>query len=122
MILEYKHINPYLPYYPKAIVGSEIYDLSHDNCDILLDNPKRCKIILRPLSDLFNGNYEHILDEFSELSLEHFENAFLTDLRPINAFDFITYTIALLLFENHFDIYNLIPSGYAEDINTLTKQ
>ena len=36
----------------------------------------KVKPILRPLSDLFNGNYEDILYEFSEVSLESFKYSF----------------------------------------------
>lgn len=85
----------------------------------LHDSRGHFKPILRPLSDLFNGQYEDILDEFSEQSLEAFKMAFLSDLRPLDAFDKINYTIATKLFKNHFDLFRLIEDGLAVDINTL---
>lgn len=53
------------------------------------------------------------------MSLEAFKVAFLSELRPLNAFDKINYTIATKLFENHFDVFNLCENGLAIDINTL---
>lgn len=128
MILEEKHINPYLPYQPigydvvngNGILSESCIKITNDNIKNVLASDE-VKIVLRPLSDLFNGDFEHILDEFSQYSLWKFENAFLTDLRPKNALDFINYTIAMLLFENHFDVFNLIPNGHAININNLRK-
>lgn len=123
--LELKHLAPYLPYelpiepiYKSTFMGGynqRILDTS------ILDNYglEEIKPILRPLSDLFNGNYKDILDEFSPISLENFKIAFLSELKPLNAFDKINYTIAVKLFENHFDLFGLIEKGLAIDINQL---
>jgi len=137
MKLELKHLAPYLPYELKYAI------LSDDDNDTYYIDPKHntigvggnqsnvtniClveyskpiyKILLRPLSDLFNGDYEDILDEFSEVSLEAFKLAFLSKLRPLNTLDKINYTIANKLFEHHFDLFGLIEEGLAIDVNQL---
>lgn len=131
--LELKHLAPYLPYDIKIMdiytgkIGSikDILDIDGYNTIKIKQSYEDAehiwmfKPILRPLSDLFNGNYEFILDEFSEHSLESFKIAFLSELKPINAFDKVNYTIMQLLFENHFDIFGLIESNLAIDKNTL---
>lgn len=65
--------------------------------------------ILRPLTDLYKKLPEHeeIMDEFSEYSWEQFENAFFVLSRCNNCFDFITYSVAELLFKHHFDVFGL---------------
>lgn len=139
MKLEIKHIAPYLPYGLKIQTQDKngiliktvdgIYEQYKDGSFMLywqenygtIQASGNIKLILRPLSDLFNGNYESILDEFSISSLGMFETAFLSEIRSLNAFDFVNYTTVLLLLENHFDIYGLIEKGLAIGINTLQK-
>lgn len=67
------------------------------------------KLSLRPLTDLYKNLPEHeeIMDEFSEYSWEQFENAFFVLSRCNNCFDFITYSVAKLLFKHHFDVFGL---------------
>lgn len=128
--LELKHLAPYLPYGLKILynhnkVNTFVEVLNNENW-LYIDDKKDIyytdfKPIFRPLSDLFNGHYEYILDEFSEVSLESFKIAFLSKLKPLNTFDKINYTIVIKLFENHFDVFGLIEKGLAIDINKLAK-
>lgn len=130
MKLELKHLAPYLPYGLKVLVHGDFemtmtykryiqpYDTESISIEGVLEDGY-IRPILRPISDLFNSKYEYILDEFSEVSLEAFKVAFLSELRPFNAFDKINYTIATKLFENHFDVFGLIEQNLTIDINTL---
>ena len=71
------------------------------------------------MKDIFKTEYKFILDEFSEIELEVFKTAFFCELRPLNIFDKISYSVAILLYEYHFDIHGLIDKKQAVDINTL---
>lgn len=129
MKIELKEIITYLPYGLKLYdIGTSkvIAEMDIGNFEFVFRNIKEndslIKPILRPLLDLFNGNYESILDEFSEVSLESFKIAFLSELRPLNALDNINYTTAIKLFEKHFDIFGLIDKGLAININTLDEK
>jgi len=131
MELESKHLAPYLPYGLKFQTNNtDIVELSSLSdvsvnikgrtyiygayCDI-----SDVKPILRPMSD-----FDKIKNDF-DLSTD-FEQFYLppsSDLCGINTSD-KTYlsdmlTVTEFLFENHFDVFGLIESGLAIDINTL---
>jgi hypothetical protein len=134
MKLELKHLAPYLPYALKAhssiteiysstniwtlegIVRENVYlsELTYPT-DIFAIKP-----IFRPMSD-----FDKIENDF-ELSTD-FENSYFTgslaEVAFINTSD-RTYlsdmlTVSSFLFENHFDVFGLIESGLAIDINTI---
>jgi len=144
MKLELKHISPYLPYGLKCQTFwinednsieeegiSEIVGIKID-CDNSTENPikvvrktrpnskyltyyaynyNECKPILRPLSDLTK-------DELREQGFWHHID-YLTHEKqnPIKA----PYKMVEYLFSKHFDVFGLIESGLAIDINTITK-
>ncbi len=127
MKLELKHLAPYLPY------GLKFYseDLSKKTNPFSWEMTAKTELgliiefqnkpILRPLSDL-TKEIEHNGEKFRPLDrtgkayrfdiLEHIE---------ANPLDHIDLSDALLFFEWHFDVFNLIESGLAIDINTLEK-
>lgn len=129
MKLELKHLAPYLPYRLKGIDydkknflfrGLNDYGNIHWDCNEVLDRKGYdIKPVLRPMKDVFKDEYKFILDEFSEIELETFEIAFFSELRPLNIFDKISYSVAILLYENHFDIHGLIEKCLAVDINSI---
>ena len=124
-IYHMKELAPYLPYRLKGLdYDKKIYLFrglnEHGNLNwesnIKLDKKGYdIKPILRPLSDLFNGNYENILDEFSDVELDNFKFSIQIGLN----LNIITYTQFELLVSNHFDVFGLIKDGLAVDINTL---
>lgn len=123
MKLELKHLAPYLPYDLQSYVEYNghklIKKITVNNVMCIVDNEVLSKPILRPMQDIFKDEYKFILDEFSEIELETFETAFFCELRPLNIFDKISYSVAILLYENHFDIHGLIEKGLAVDVNSI---
>jgi hypothetical protein len=139
--LELKHLAPYLPYGLKVKliefnrnykVGS-MYDLSiqllHDRFKSG-SNSEIFKPILRPISDLFNEDFEK--DELGFSFLERLINKRKCDAEYdfIEALEddkssadekmqFAPYSIIVKLLEKHFDVFGLIPTGLAIDINTI---
>lgn len=144
MKLESKHLAPYLPYglNIKFISKYEADRLSIDNVIILKEikdgaicvngyktNNKSYLPILRPLSDLtkeieINGErfvpVEWLENKYYTLDLHKQCLKFLEEDGEnwINQSD---YMLIMHLFEWHFDVFSLIESGLAIDINTLTK-
>lgn len=122
--LTIKEIVPYLPYGLKVLLGKNKRDLTA----ISLDSPfvfvtdyvgsrekqmagiENVKPILRPLSDY--KKFEDILDEMSD-----FDHISIEECRM----DLLPYSVILKMFENHIDVFYLIPDGLAIDINTLNK-
>lgn len=127
--IELKHLTTYLPYGVKfstivkgggASYGKEFYrtkKLELKNLENVLKLNK--KLILKPLSDLTKDNYENILDEFSEVELEHLLSAIHIVLNTDSYLNLITYSQFELLVSNHFDVFGLIEKDLAIDINTL---
>lgn len=79
------------------------------------------KPILRPLSDFVKNldKWEHIHDEFSVLSYDHFVDRFFFFGIDENSADRLEYGQLKLFLKNHFDVFGLIENGLAIDINTL---
>lgn len=104
-----------------GIIQDEIYAIDKNDDDVYSWYYKESdKLpILKPISDLFNGEYEHILDEFSDLELENFKHTFLSKLRPKNAMDFISHSQFEALVKEHFDVYDLIRQNLAININEI---
>ena len=121
--LQKKYLLPYIPYdvnvkWIREDDNEEIIStLTISDFYFLMDRCK-AKLILKPLHEF--KNYEDILDEFSEHSLDGFENAFfILGLACNNRFDFVNYTIMELMFKHHLDIFQLIPQGLALDYNLI---
>ena len=123
--LELKHLAHYLPYGLKCTWGTEEpllidgYEIKGDElrlkCVIsdkrnkpyyMMPLIEQCKPILRPLSGL------RMFVSFSVL-----DNLICVDVYT----DKLTYIELSYLLQNHFDVFGLIPSGLAVDINTLNK-
>ena len=122
--LELKHLAPYLPYEVKM---QEYYEdsqftLKSSNIDYCLE--KKCRIYLRPPSDLtkvieHNGEMfvpNQRLDEWFGQTLNVNESYHLVS--PITH---EPYVLIRQLFEWHFDVFRLIDKGLAIDINTLNQ-
>jgi len=135
MKLKLKHLAPYLPYqlrFQTKFDNSSYYmaGLEISKSVIILKainnakNVKRLlfktlvdtKPILRPLSDLTKEQFNHIWNEETDfLSIELIVGM---DAESFCKSEF-TFGFYNSLFENHFDIFGLIPEGLAIDINTL---
>lgn len=116
MKLELKHLAPYLPYQLKLLVErqgkfnneaniTQVEDWKMQDLDAPFSKRYRvvsCKPLLIPLSELKNTI------EFMPSSLEDWADGKLkcviTDL---------PYCILVILFERHFDVFDLIPAGLA---------
>lgn len=149
MKLELRHIAPYLPYglngkfevndvNPLAPTELRYKTLKSDSVDFFL---KYCKPILRPLSDLtkvieiydgvrfipayqiFSGLYNND----RKLHLEFLDNVLdevwitYSNGEMIDNDHLLTFSDWQKLFEWHFDVFGLIPSGLAIDVNTIMK-
>jgi hypothetical protein len=137
MKLELKHIAPYLPYGLKICwenIESNIVIVTMDltgektNTINLLDVIElEYKPILRPLSHLtkeIEDTEECLLDYIVEKLGSHCVNyddwvsSAIEDgieLRIVQA----PYEVIEYCFENHYDVFQLIPRGLAIDINTI---
>ena len=115
--LELKHLAPYLPYKLSIncdfcdgdILACELEVLSSseaflDGCDWDYINNKDFKPILRPLSNLIIFVSHSVLDHLIGVDIYK---------------DKLTYIELSYLLQNHFDVFGLIESGLAVDINTL---
>lgn len=141
MKLQTKHIAPYLQYNIKAkfkysndkycrkyVIGT--IGAIYKNCTIVCHDtvnatPDKFKLLLRPMSDLIN-TIEHNGKNFIPIEeiLKH--NCFNIKkmsrdeinsyAESVSMFDLLNYRDAELLFEWHFDIFDLIQSGLAEPL------
>lgn len=116
--LELKHLSAYLPYKLEGVFT--VYDSIHTVTSLSLIYVNReleyrhFKPILRPLSDLTRKELEQ--EGFdSHIDYLTYENKG-SDWTLKAPFNMVQY-----LLKKHFDIYNLIESGLAIDINTLDK-
>jgi hypothetical protein len=138
MKLEIKHLAPYLPYGLKGTfrvgdalphlvsVADEVRqkELNVSNVEFFL---LHCKPLHRPLSDL-TKEIEHNGERFvpiEKLKCLHpmiwFNgDRFVAGIRGLNI-DEIPLNVANSLFEWHFDVFGLIDSGVAIDLNTIQK-
>ena len=73
------------------------------------------------VTQLTTEKFEEIRDNMSEYELESMSISFV-ELPCLNKFDHVSYSTALLLIKNHFDVFGLIEKGYAIDINTLNAE
>lgn len=124
-----KHIAPYLPYKVQMafIVREEIVkigtlnNISVNNSDTHpirysiytlneLEHEWMFKPILKPLSYIFKDNF--LLEKADDFCIEMIEN---------NKIECLPFGYVQLLLEHHIDIFGLIESGQAIDINTLNK-
>ena len=133
MKLELKHLAPYLPYKLKLIP-----DCGNDGKLTSLDAEigyvnfgwgdafkiEDVKPVLRPLSDLLKYVWQEgeqfkvfktfgLIDELEDQMEWIGEGRFFTQEIP--------YEIMEVLFEGHFDVFDLLGEGLATDINTLNK-
>ena len=135
MKLELKHITPYLPYKLRVVEwyrGKQIHDEFVVDCvnwdgkniggsDASLDsfelermfNLKDIKPILRPMANLFTDEFKDLRDDISDYELDVIFTWFVSELKPTNPLICISYYVATLLFEHHFDIFGLIDKGLA---------
>ena len=153
MKLELKHLAPYLPYGLKYMKYSD-HDspIRHDIMQGISTNGvyacgditplsfKKCKPILRPLSDLTDPLINLIFKDTGEngIIISRYISDSLKDLTititykimgdvftdfVINRNDirYTDYWIVEKLFENHFDVFGLIDKGLAIDKNTIKK-
>ena len=128
MKLELKHLAPYLPYKLKAKfmhpfvkhqkigIINNAYNLD-DDVKLSIDYSDdehiwMYKPILRPLSDL---NYRHWLDIFA---IDDIDNI-LSEFQSNDSLDCVEYYLVVILLTYHFDVFGLIETGLAIDINTL---
>lgn len=122
--LELKHLAPYLPYNLQWMQGEEIFLFTGSHIGSSWDDRtfSLVKPILRPLSDLtkeITVNEEMFIPR--EIILSKL-NHLLTPSIMNNIKEVVThldYTVVQKLFEWHFDVFGLIESGLAIDVNTL---
>lgn len=124
MKLELKHLAPYLPYGLKIYCTDVIEEMrTLNSCSLnikgrsniygMFADIDEVKPILRPMSDL--ENHPHIF------SYGIFPSCVEDIIRNKSEFDLYNtpYDIYIILIENHFDVFGLIPAGLAIDINTV---
>ncbi|AMR34158.1 hypothetical protein A0256_23255 [Mucilaginibacter sp. PAMC 26640] len=128
MKLELKHLSPYLPYGLKVIPNEF---LKHQTCvlGIQLDPLnieivrygeireskvalKNIKPVLKPLSDLYNTDGFSL----SKMISHGYHNSFWS--KEKFSVKHVYYHDLLILLEHHFDVFGLIDSGLAIDVNT----
>lgn len=150
MVLQIKHLTPYLPYNLQIQIQDKVYSLSQidtvgkysvwvHTCssDIELMFKHNCvakgrngielglkleeiKPLLHPLENLLDDCPEEIRDEFSVWEWDTFTNRM--EFRAVDPIDRIPTSAFLKMVELKYDVFRLIPQGLALDINTvLTK-
>lgn len=147
MKLELKHLSGYLPYDTVVFVNDcenkKIKPIHKLNAYVGIGNinhiltSSRYQVVLRPLSDLANeieANGEKFVPiEFFEIGDDNNKSIEfdygniklinrLNEVSKFNVFqemNYLPYFVVQKLLEWHFDIYGLIESGLAIDINTL---
>jgi len=148
MKLELKHINCYLPYGLKVIVGATERDLTAVSIDShfcfvtsykgsrykQMVGIENIKPILHPLSDLnkeieVNGERfipidllcsdSYPIDYFVDTDIYNYLQSWIASPIKTHHIHFIPFGLMLQILEWHFDIYKLIENNLAIDINTL---
>lgn len=131
MSLELKHLAPYLPYGLRIKEGNVEFELTGSFLDEWFNwgSPMKGKPILKPMSDfdkplpldsrfysrvsevnrLLDTRYE--VDRDLDFNIDSESAVYFNASNALQLYDF--------LFENHFDVFGLIPAGLAIDINTL---
>lgn len=124
MKLEIKHLAGYLPYGLKGIYSGRETEIEFISKDGLLTNDSfqhhlnysEFKPILRPLSDLTKD-----IEVNGEKFVPSIKVYGLIDIYDFSDIKELSFETAEQLLEWHFDIYGLIDSGLAIDINKLNK-
>ena len=144
--LELKDLAPYLPYGVKILINNgeaKSYVKTLESLSVfysnVLVNPKD-KLILRPLSDLTNDEYNLKIKSWfinhaeNDVQITTYDNGNYIGLTAtykmmgdvftdiiINAGGIkdTDYWLVENLLKNHFDVFGLIEAGLAIDINTL---
>lgn len=126
MKLELKHLSAYLPYGVRVLTtinieGRPVIGTLNAYCiSDILDAYIGERLILHPMSDL-TKEIEHNGEKFvpiNEVDKHH-------NFSLLRTYDLETdptrypYTVVQALLSWHFDIFNLIPSGLAVDVNTV---
>lgn len=125
--LELKHLAAYLPYGLKIMAGGIITKIFSINTDYntlkYVDSEGepyntaiwRIKPILRPLSEIVN-----VINEFEQMEYygSNYKNGEMIDGFSFGGILKLSINDYQKLLSLHFDIYNLIESGLAIDINT----
>jgi hypothetical protein len=141
MKLELKHLAPYLPYQLKVKWGksNEVSQLTPSNFPNNWYVSGSIKPILYPLSDLtkeieHNGDKFIPMQQLSEMTFDYLDsqdasNDYYYIYSSANGDHWMKLThddiwaqpsfVIMQLFEWHFDVFGLIPSGLAIDINTI---
>ena len=123
MKLEAKHLAPYLPYnlqveYRGKVTTLDALDTTGgafvgENRMVSFVNQRHIKPILRPMTNLFTDEFKDLRDDISEYELDVIFTWFVSELKPTNPLICISYYVATLLFEHHFDVFNLIENNLA---------
>lgn len=131
--MKLEHASAYLPH------GVKVYDigtnkifstpLNLNTIEYLIENitsDSILKLALRPLSDLKKVDLDYLLNHHSTdwFADTDFENTIIKGLERKNLHNFIEFLpfgLVQWFIENHYDIFGLIESGQAIDINTLNK-
>lgn len=130
-ILELKHLAPYLPYGLKITFEADEYthevvglNISREGLELIspFGDYGRAEIsiskpILRPLSDLLTI-HKGAATFIDVIEYECGGYQIGSSLSNFNA-DYLPYGVIRKLLEWHFDVFGLIDSGLAIDINTL---
>ena len=124
-------IAPYLPFGVKAIFAetndkkcqkkvigtvSGIYSDGSIVChDTVNASPDKYKLVLYPLTDLFEniGQHEAFTDYLSEYELSLITDHVLNEDDNCEFLSLISYSAAQYLFKHHFDVFYLIQKGQA---------
>ena len=119
--IELRHLAPYLPYDvsikdTRSETGN-VYKLHTQNIWSAVRFSDTQKLILRPLSDLYDlEEFTHVYANESDCeSIEQWVNLDPESRIGTNW----SYVFWCNLFENHFDVFGLIDKGLAIDINSL---
>lgn len=118
----------YLPYEPKALVvedyilpsmftqnGIETLKTIRD----VMNHSYNCKLFLKPMSDLLLDKYDFIFE--SSRDKEFIQGIISANNIPnYKILSQVSYSQVEVLFKWHFDVFNMIESGEAIDINTLS--
>jgi hypothetical protein len=126
--LELKHLAAYLPYNVQIaylLLDGQKSILDFEAANFFCSETE--KLILRPLSDLFDAaeeasglEYIDLLMHFAECDVEiEFVDALKYEGRFKAMIKYAPYTLMQKLFEFHFDVFGLIDAGLAIDKNTL---
>ena|SRR5690606_20811408 len=135
--LTIKELSAYLPYelnvlhttfieFGKNRVFIDTLESLHEDCatfkssmDYYFTDPQEneceIKLILRPLSDLTKKEFRIKLKELGYRTDEDGISDIISDIQLMYA----NYEIMVFCFENHIDVFNLIPQNLAIDINTI---